>query len=172
MKKRDNAPARSFHEVTGGDYIQIGEVWLLIDENHFFGHPELQAWTITAADGNYYYPGEVAAFAFAEDLVEDHQDPSEPPVMREFETKPVTIRAVRFFAANPCSGARRTFPEDQRDGRNIRNHCTCGETAWHVHTMHKGQTCVLEDGDWIVPEPDGQHFYPVKPDVFARKYQF
>jgi hypothetical protein len=40
-----------------------------------------------------------------------------------------------------------------------------------VHTAHKNQLVILEDGDWIIPEKDGVHFYPCKPDVFAATYE-
>lgn len=30
---------------------------------------------------------------------------------------------------------------------------------------------MLSDGDWIIPESDGEHFYPCKPDVFAVTYE-
>ncbi len=41
----------------------------------------------------------------------------------------------------------------------------------HVHTIHKNQTVDLEVGDWIIPEPDGKHFYPCKSDIFADTYE-
>lgn len=44
------------------------------------------------------------------------------------------------------------------------------ESAAHVHTIHAGQICLLEPGDWIVPEPDGEHYYPIKPEIFAATY--
>lgn len=40
-----------------------------------------------------------------------------------------------------------------------------------VHTIHDGQSVIIEDGDWIIPEPDGVHFYPCKPDIFAATYE-
>ena len=48
-----------------------------------------------------------------------------------------------------------------------------GETAPHVHTIHNhgNHTVYLEAGDWILPEPDGEHFYPCKPDIFAATYE-
>jgi hypothetical protein len=51
--------------------------------------------------------------------------------------------------------------------------CQCkeGDTRGHVHTIHKGQVVDLEDGDWVMPEPDGEHFYPIKPDIFAATYE-
>ena len=49
----------------------------------------------------------------------------------------------------------------------------CGEAECrpHVHTIHQGQIVILERGDWILPEPDGVHFYPVKPDIFTATYE-
>ena len=41
----------------------------------------------------------------------------------------------------------------------------------HVHTMHNNQAVILEPGDWIIPEPDGIHYYPVKPAVFEATYE-
>ena len=40
----------------------------------------------------------------------------------------------------------------------------------HVHTIHNNQDVLLEVGDWIIPEPDGEHFYPCKPDIFKATY--
>ena len=47
--------------------------------------------------------------------------------------------------------------------------CICSEP--HVHTIHDNQIVVLSVGDWIIPEPDGEHFYPCKPDIFASTYE-
>lgn len=46
-----------------------------------------------------------------------------------------------------------------------------GNTVPHLHTIHKDQLVVLEDGDWVLPEPDGIHFYPCKPDIFEATYE-
>ncbi len=46
---------------------------------------------------------------------------------------------------------------------------TCNEP--HVHTIHDNQLVLLEIGDWIIPEPDGEHYYPCKPDIFERTYE-
>lgn len=40
----------------------------------------------------------------------------------------------------------------------------------YVVTIH-GQRCYIEPGDWIIPEPDGVHYYPCKPDIFAATYE-
>ncbi len=41
----------------------------------------------------------------------------------------------------------------------------------HIHTIHDGQYVQLEEGDWIITEPDGVHFYPCKSDIFKATYE-
>lgn len=48
---------------------------------------------------------------------------------------------------------------------------TSGNNKPHVHTIHKGQIVNLEVGDWIIPESDGVHYYPCKPDIFEKTYE-
>ncbi len=45
-----------------------------------------------------------------------------------------------------------------------------GNIEPHVHTIHKNQIVILEIGDYIIPEPDGEHFYPCKPEIFKNTY--
>lgn len=39
----------------------------------------------------------------------------------------------------------------------------------YVVTAHR-QRSYITPGDYIFPEPDGKHFYPVKPDIFSQFY--
>ena len=48
---------------------------------------------------------------------------------------------------------------------------TAGNNEPHVHTIHSGQMVNLEIDDWIIPELDGKHFYPCKPDIFKMTYE-
>jgi len=41
----------------------------------------------------------------------------------------------------------------------------------HVHTIHDNQIVVLEVGDWIVPESDGEHYYPIKDSEMSHLYK-
>ena len=41
----------------------------------------------------------------------------------------------------------------------------------HVHTIHNNQVVNIEVGDWIIPEPNGINFYPVKPDIFEQTHE-
>lgn len=62
-------------------------------------------------------------------------------------------------------------------GKLVRGMCNSrccysnGNTEPHVHTIHNGQIVNLEIGDFVIPEPDGIHFYPVKPDIFQATYE-
>ena len=40
----------------------------------------------------------------------------------------------------------------------------------HVTTMH-GDPAVIRLGDWLIPEPTPNCFYPCNPDVFACTYE-
>lgn len=78
--------------------------------------------------------------------------------MPKFRSKPVEIEAEQFHEDKqplPFSGRRA---------------CCYARGRWYVVTAH-GQETTIVDGDWIVPEPDGRGFYPVKPDIFERKYE-
>lgn len=48
--------------------------------------------------------------------------------------------------------------------------CFDKDFGWFVMTTH-GQRTRIVDGDWIVPEPDGRGFYPVKPHIFTETYE-
>ena len=81
--------------------------------------------------------------------------------MAKFAKRPIVIEAEQYTEY----------------GRLVRGMCnsqscyTSGNNEPHVHTIHAGQIVNLEVGDWIIPEPDGMHFYPVKPDIFAATYE-
>ncbi len=78
------------------------------------------------------------------------------PAMPKFRKKPLEIEAVQFdgHPSNDPPGVFRR-PEDNTP---------------YVVTIHD-QRCYLAPGDWIVPEPDGVHYYPIKADIFARSYE-
>lgn len=48
--------------------------------------------------------------------------------------------------------------------------CFDRDFGWFVTTTHGQRTRIVE-GDWIVPEPDGRGFYPVKPHIFTETYE-
>jgi len=86
---------------------------------------------------------------------------------RRFRKKPVVIEAVQFLAngeaTKPVRGM--TLWRDDPEGVTPR------DMSWgYVTTIH-GQRAHVQHGDWILPEPDGIHFYPVRPDIFAATYE-
>lgn len=84
--------------------------------------------------------------------------------MARFRKKPVVIEAEQFHGARAGQGTLewiKSFPK----GVCFKG---CSGSKWpHLHTMHQGQVVDLVDGDWVVPEPDGEHYYPIKPEVMA-----
>jgi hypothetical protein len=77
--------------------------------------------------------------------------------MPKFRKKPVVIEAEQFHeSTSPLPFATKSA-------------CCLGPDGWYVITIH-GQETKIVDGDWIIPEPDGVHFYPCKPDIFEATY--
>ena len=81
--------------------------------------------------------------------------------MTQFRKKSVEIDAVQYIE----------YGKLVKGMCNSQSCYTSGNNEPHVHTIHKGQTVKLEPGDWIIPEPDGKHFYPCKPDIFEATYE-
>lgn len=81
--------------------------------------------------------------------------------MAKFRKKPVVIEAVQYT----------------EHGKLVIGMCnslscfTAGNSETHVHTIHAGQIVNLKVGDYVIPEPGGEHFYPCKPDIFAATYE-
>ena len=48
--------------------------------------------------------------------------------------------------------------------------CCSSLNGWYVVTTH-GQQTPITFGDWIIPEPDGNGFYPCKSSIFHAKYE-
>lgn len=79
----------------------------------------------------------------------------------KFRKKPIVIEAEQFDAeCQPYPAGVCTKP--------------CLDGGWispHVHTIHNNQAVRLSDRDWIIPEPDGVHFYPCKDEIFRDTYE-
>lgn len=78
--------------------------------------------------------------------------------MAKFRSRPREIEAEQFHED------RQPLPFSDKGA------CCLGPDGWYVVTIH-GQKTRIVDGDWIVPEPDGLHFYPVKADVMKKNYE-
>lgn len=82
--------------------------------------------------------------------------------MAQYRKKPVVVDAVQFSYDGPqVRGV--FYPSVSEDGKTY-------EGDAFVITMHD-QRVYLQSGDWIIAEPDGEHFYPCKDDVFRSTYE-
>lgn len=70
-----------------------------------------------------------------------------------------TIEATQFLEGKP-------IPEGVCFGWGCGGDAGCA----HVHTIHAGQSVRITFGDWIIPESDGEHYYPCKDVVFKTSY--
>lgn len=81
--------------------------------------------------------------------------------MAKYRKKPVVIEAEHYVEY----------------GKLVKGMCnsiscfTAGNDKPHVHTIHDNQIVMLEVGDFVIPEPDGEHYYPCKSDIFAATYE-
>jgi hypothetical protein len=78
-------------------------------------------------------------------------------VMPMFRSKPAMIEAEQFF-------------EEQRLPFSVEGACCLDGDDWYIVTAH-GQKTVIQNGDWIIREPDGRGFYPCKPDIFKKIWE-
>lgn len=82
--------------------------------------------------------------------------------MSAYRKKPIVVEAAQFFYDGPkVPGV--VYPPVSKDGRTY-----IGDA--YVVTIHE-QGVYLENGDWVITEPDGLHHYPCKPDIFEATYE-
>lgn len=81
-------------------------------------------------------------------------------MIKKYQKKPVIIKAEKYTEY----------------GKLVRGMCNSQScfvrvnNKPHVHTIHNNQIVELEIGDYVIPEPDGKHFYLCKPDIFEATY--
>ena len=83
----------------------------------------------------------------------------------KFRKRCITIEAEQFFPISwpRIRGVRRREVYD--------DHGEVMKVIFSVTTIYNRQSVDLEPGDWIIPEPDGEHFYLCKPDIFNKTYE-
>jgi hypothetical protein len=81
--------------------------------------------------------------------------------MARYRSRPTVIEAEQYAAAGDVvTGMCR-----------VKGCFATGMEKPHVHTAHAGQVVYLELGDFVVPEPNGAGYYPIKPEIFSAKYE-
>ncbi len=79
--------------------------------------------------------------------------------MPKFRKKPVIIEAEQYKGeamVGVCNDA---------------DCCADKISRPHVHTIHNNQNVLIKSGDWIIPEPDGIHYYPCEESIFKNRYE-
>jgi hypothetical protein len=85
----------------------------------------------------------------------------------KYRKRPVVIEAEQWFPGKDIRGVQGAKPD------KLCGCCLIGfdGSKPHVHTIHAAQPVYIEAGDYIIPEPDGIHYYPCKPDIFEKTYE-
>lgn len=82
--------------------------------------------------------------------------------MTKYRKRPIVIEATQFFYGGPkVPGV--FYPPISNDGKTY-----IGDA--YVVTIHN-QRAYLENGDWVITEPNGENHYPCRPDIFANIYE-
>jgi hypothetical protein len=90
--------------------------------------------------------------------------------MAKFVTRqPKIIEAEQFFDNKPCQGVYGGFINQRKTIACLpeQSYEVIGPAVITIH----GQVTPVIDGDWVVKEPDGIHYYPIKPDIFEQTYK-
>lgn len=92
--------------------------------------------------------------------------------MSKYRKKPIEFEAVQFNGSNHDEIISFT------KGNAIHTKAVGGDEGGNglpqlyekltITTIHQGQKVGLVEGDFVIPEADGIHFYPMKPDVLER----
>lgn len=94
--------------------------------------------------------------------------------MPKFTKKPVIVEAYQVTRKmiEDALFHKKPYPKGLTHSSASYNAINGTVNAWHgeVVTIH-GQKTEVREKDWIIAEPDGEHFYPCKPDIFDATYQ-
>lgn len=83
--------------------------------------------------------------------------------MAKYRKKPITVEATQFFYDLWPRVPGVFYPPTSEDKKTF-----IGDAF--VVTIH-GQRAYLQNGDWVITEPDGDYHYPCKPDIFEKTYE-
>lgn len=85
--------------------------------------------------------------------------------MPKFRKKPddTVYEATQWFPGVAVEGVQEIV-HDPGDGSTANN-------GYGMCVTIHGQPTKVEPGDWVMTEPDGEHYYPIKPDIFADRYE-
>jgi len=91
----------------------------------------------------------------------------------KYRKRPVVIEAEQWWPGKEIRGV---FMETEEEAKSVIGGKGHGRMEYprerlpYVITIHR-QRAYLSAGDWVLPEPDGKHFYPCNPRVFETTYE-
>lgn len=88
--------------------------------------------------------------------------------MAKYRRKPKFVEAEQWFPGKEVKGV---ILDPAHNANSPNAAPVVIPDQWYVETIHAGQRCYLEPGDYILPEPDGIHFYPVKAAIFEAEHE-
>lgn len=93
---------------------------------------------------------------------------------RRYRKKPVVVEAMQFTSEMLDAYLFDMAPLPK--GIDVSSHSSYPPSRRvlsyqaYVTTIHGQRTQIVID-DWVITEPDGEHHYPCKPDIFAATYE-
>lgn len=76
--------------------------------------------------------------------------------MAKYQKKSVTVEAQQLIEGQPLPPGVQVHP---------------GEPGVMFVTTIQGRDVVVQWDEWIIAEPDGVHYYPCDPVIFAERYE-
>ena len=89
----------------------------------------------------------------------------------KYRKRPVIVEATQWFPDKEVTGVVLYQPPDAVIGGRGHGEQRFEQDTYYAVTKIHGQVTRIEPGDWIITEPDGQHHYPCKPEIFAVTYE-
>jgi hypothetical protein len=81
----------------------------------------------------------------------------------KYRKKPIVVEAEQWFPGKYVRGVTEA-------AYNVEDGKARLSGYGHVVTIH-GEHAKVVPGDWVITEPDGEHHYPCKPDIFEATYE-
>lgn len=89
--------------------------------------------------------------------------------MAKFRRRPEIIEAEQWFPGKPVVGVYQDAPLPAETHEFMGTTPEQEAPRFFVTTIH-GQRAFLAPGDWVIPEPKGDGYYPCKDEVFRSRY--
>lgn len=87
--------------------------------------------------------------------------------MPKFKSHPVEVEAWEFIPHTNVAGE---YIHPESGARLIMDAPLGHPVHWQILVMKSNMICDIEEGDYIIREPDSVGFYPCKREFFLKRY--